>query len=338
MQAIVLSAYGSAANFRMAELAMPVLRQGDVRIKVRSVSFNPIDFQIRRGSPGSAPVTSPVLGRDLSGVVDAVHETVVGFQPGDDVYSCVCKLASSGTYAEYVCVPEELVARKPTRLTHEQAAAVPVAGITASLAFERGSVDEATSLFVAGGAGGVGSFAVMLARQLGLRRLITTAGNAASRAYLIEKCGLRDDQIVNYKDDDFMTRAIAMNGGPFDCVLDLVGGSMLSAGCAALAVEGHVVSVTEAPSQESFELLFERNASFHAVGAHAYSLMDDRTRWRKYQQLLDWLAKSFDSGTLQPPHFVNVGELSVEAVRRAHDLLERGMVQGKLVMSCGQGN
>ena len=92
-------------------------------------------------------------------------------------------------------------------------------------------------MFIAGGAGGVGTFAIMLARQLGMRNLVTTAGNAKSRAYLIEQCGLMHDQIVDYKDGAFIAQAMQRNRGAFDIALDLVGGKMLSACCALLAVE-----------------------------------------------------------------------------------------------------
>jgi NADPH2:quinone reductase len=334
MQAITLSAHGGPDNFRLAELPIPPLRPGDVRIRVRSVAFNPVDAQIRRGGPEGRMVRSPILGRDLSGTVDAVADGVVDLRPGDEVYSYVCNLASSGTYAEYVSVPAELVARKPRTLSHDQAAAVPVAGITATLALRQAQAEASRSLFVAGGAGGVGTFALMLARHLGVKRLVTTAGSAGSRAYLIERCGLADDQIVDYRQDGFTDCAKDRNGGPFDSVLDLVGGTMLSACCKLLALEGHLASVTETPALGDADVLFQRNASFHTVGANAYSLVDDRAVWRRYRGLLDQLAGLFDGGALLPPPITNLGPLSVETVRQAHELLERGAVQGKLVMSC----
>ncbi|MEP6907150.1 MAG: zinc-binding dehydrogenase [Pseudoxanthomonas sp.] len=194
------------------------------------------------------------------------------FRPGDEVYSCLCNLASDGTYAEYVSVPAELVAKKPDTLTHDQAAAVPVAGITASLALEKFGARTSSSIFITGAAGGVGILA-MLARHQGIEQLKATAGSAKSRAYLIEKCGMTSDNIVNYRDDDFIAHAISSNGGPFDCVLDNVGGAMLSACCQLLAVDGYLASITDAQSQGDFEHLFHRNASFHAVGGNAYSLM-----------------------------------------------------------------
>jgi NADPH:quinone reductase-like Zn-dependent oxidoreductase len=275
-----------------------------------------------------------ILGRDLSGSVDAVHADVTDFRVGDEVFGYVCNLASSGTYAEYVSVPAELVARKPASLTHEQAAAVPVAGITASLALNSVRADKTRSVFIAGGAGGVGTFAILLARQLGIRNLVTTAGNAKSRAYLIGQCRLSDDQIVDYKDVGFIERAMKRNGGRFDIALDLVGGRMLSACCELLAVDGDLASITEAPDRDDFEMLFQKNASFHSVGANAYSLTDDRIAWRRYRGMLERLAWYFDSGALAPPPITILGRLSPEVVKQAHALLESNAVQGKLVMTC----
>jgi NADPH2:quinone reductase len=334
MKAIVLRSFGSAENFTAADLPMPEVREGEVRIKVKAVSFNPVDYQIRRGEPESKGVRSMILGQDLSGIVDAVHEDVADFRVDDEVFSYVCNLASSGTYAEYVSVPAELVARKPTSLTHEQAAAVPVVGITASLALEKARIDKTKSVFIAGGAGGVGTFAILLARQLGVRTLVTTAGNPKSRGYLIEQCGLRDDQIVDYRNAGFIEQAVKQNGGGFDVALDLVGGEMLSACCALLAVDGHLASATEAPGRDDFETLFQKNASFHAVGAHAYSLTDDRAAWRKYREMLEHLSRHFDSGALPPPPISVLGNLSPEVVKQAHALLESKGVRGKLVMTC----
>jgi NADPH:quinone reductase-like Zn-dependent oxidoreductase len=275
-----------------------------------------------------------ILGRDLSGTIDAVGEDADEFNVGDDVFGYVCDLASSGTYAEYVSVPVELLASKPTSLSHEQAAAVPVAGVTALMALNKARADETRSVFIAGGAGGVGTFAIMLARQLGVRRVITTAGNPRSRAYLIERCGLGDDQIVDYRDAGFIELAVRRNGGGFDVALDLVGGAMLSACCALLAVDGDLASVTDPPARDDFEILFQKNASFHSIGANAYSLVDDRAVWRKYRTMLEHLARLFDSGELAPPPIDVLGPLSAQVVKHAHALLESNAVQGKLVMTC----
>jgi NADPH:quinone reductase-like Zn-dependent oxidoreductase len=145
---------------------------------------------------------------------------------------------------------------------------------------------------------------------------------------------LSDDQIVDYKNSGFIEQAVKRNGGEFDVALDLVGGKMLSACCALLAVDGNLASITEAPSQDDFEFLFQKNASFHSVGANAYSLTSDRAAWRKYRKMLDHLSRHFDSGALAPPPITILGSLSSEVVRHAHALLESNAVQGKLIMTC----
>lgn len=342
MKAIALSEFGSADNFREVVLPIPKMKPGEVRIKVKAISLNPVDYQIRMGRPESTDARSMILGRDLSGSVDAVHESVTDLQPGDDVFCNVCNLASSGTYAEYVSVPAELVARKPAFLTHAQSAAVPVAGVTALLALNKVRAGPATSVFIAGGAGGVGSFAIPLARLMGVRKLVTTAGNATSRDYIARflgtgvgrGCLVTYDDIVNYHDPDFIAQALERNGGPFDIAIDLVGGRMLTACCELLAVDGNLASVVDAPGHDDFETLFGKNASFHSIGAHAYSLTDDRARWRRYRDMLDHLARLFDSGDLAPPQIKDVGRLSTQVVRKAHALLESNAVQGKLAMTC----
>ena len=333
MKAIVLRAFGSSDNFHATDLPIPDMRAGEVRIKVKAASFNPVDYQIRKGGPEGRKVKSMILGRDLSGTVDAVHESVTDLAVGDEVYSYVCTLSSTGTYAEYVSVPAELVAKKPVSLTHAQAAAVPVAGITAQMALDKLRLGPGHSLFIAGGAGGVGSFAIALARAMGVDRLVTTAGNATSQAYLVEACGLRAEQVVNYKDSDFIAQALKRNGGPFDAALDLVGGRMLSACCELLALEGNLASVTEAPGRDDFDVLFDKNASFHPVGANAYSLTPERPQWSRYREMLDRFARGFDSGALAPVRITDLGGMSPEVVKQAHTLLETGAVQGKLVMT-----
>lgn len=334
MKAIVLRSFGSPGNFAEMSLPVPETRVGEVRVRVKAVSFNPVDCQIRSGQIESSHVRSMILGRDLAGCVEAVHEGVTDFKVGDEVFGYVCNLASSGTYAEYVSVPVELLARKPSSLTYEQAAAVPVAGITASLALSKARAENTRSMFIAGGSGGVGTFAIALARQLGVRNLVTTAGSARSRAHLVEHCGLRNEQILSYKDAGFVEQAMDRNGGRFGFALDLVGGAMLSACCALLAVNGDLASVTEAPSRDDFETLFERNASFHPVGAHAFSLLGDRTVWLNYREMLQTFALAFDEGSLAPPFITTVGSMSADTVRNAHGLLEHNHVQGKLVMTC----
>ncbi len=334
MKAIVLKEYGSADNFELAVLPVPAIQKGQVRIKIKAVSFNPVDYQIRKGLPEGKLVRSNILGRDLSGIVDEVAEDVDLFKKGDEVFSYVCHLASSGTYTEYICVPAALVAKKPVSLTHEQAAAVPVAGITAWMALVKVNPGKSKSIFIAGGAGGVGTFAILFAKQFGIEKIVTTAGNEKSLNYLVQNLQLKKEQIVNYKDDDFIKKAIEINGGYFDITLDFVGGKMLSACCALLAIDGNFASVTDPPGKDDFEILFQKNGSFHSIGANAYSLSADQEYWKTYQRMLQSVAALFDSNKINKPPVTILGPLSVTTVKKAHELLETNSAQGKLIMTC----
>jgi NADPH:quinone reductase len=334
MKAILLREYGSSDNFELSDVPIPAIGPGQIRIKIKAVSFNPVDFQIRKGLPESRLVTSNILGRDLSGIVDEVNEEVSDFKKGDEVFCYTCNLGSSGTYTEYICVPSALVARKPASLTHEQAASIPVAGITAWLALAKTKSSKTKSIFIAGGAGGVGSFAIMLAKQSGLQNIVTTAGNEKSVNYLMKNFQLEKERIINYNDQNFIKQAIAKNGGYFDIALDLVGGKMLSACCELLAIDGNLASVTDPPDKNDFEILFQKNASFHSIGANAYSLSANQEYWKIYQHILNDISELFDSNALSKPPITILGSLSVDTVKKAHELLENNSVKGKLIMTC----
>ena len=333
MKAILLNQFGSADNFELADLPIPSIQKGEVRIRIKAASFNPVDYQIRKGLPESSRLTSNILGRDLSGIIDEVDETVSDLKVGDEVYSYVCDLASNGTYAEYCSVPAELVAKKPLALTFEEAACVPVTGITAMLALRKSNAGNSRSIFVAGGAGGVGTFVLLLAEKFGYKTIVTTAGNENSSAYLTRNFSSSVNQI-NYRDRRFIDKAIELNNGHFDIAIDLVGGPMLSACCQLLGIDGNLASAVEVPGNDDFEFLFSKNGSFHSIGANAYSLSKDRRHWLTYRMMLNELSAGFDDGILKKPPVTTIGGLSVETVREAHDLLENRSIQGKLVMTC----
>jgi len=334
MKAIVLKEYGSINNFESADIPIPLVKKGDIRIRIKAVSFNPVDYQIRKGLPESRQVTSSILGRDFSGIVDEVHEDEREFKKGDEVFCYVSNLASSGTYTEFICVPSTIVAKKPVFLSHEQAASIPVAGITAILAIEKAKKNKSRTFFIAGGAGGVGTFVIMFAKLSGFRNIVATAGNDKSRSYLMQQLQLKEEQIINYRDNDFVKSAIVVNGEYFDVALDLVGGKMLSACCELLAIDGQLISVVDVPGKEDFEILFQKNASFHPIGANAYSLSTNPGHWKTYKYILNYISGLFDSNVLIKPPITILGSLSVGTVKKAHELLENNSVQGKLIMTC----
>src|SRR5579872_2148366 len=175
MRAVILERFGGIDGLADAELPIPSCAEDEILIRVRAVGFNPVDFQTRQvGFEGLVPPLT--LGFDVAGVVAATGSAVTNFFPGEEVMAWLGGPSLAGGYAEYVATPATFVARKPGRLTFAQAASVPVTSLTALESLRRGGLDHEKALFVAGGAGGVGSWAILLARAMGHRNLATTAG------------------------------------------------------------------------------------------------------------------------------------------------------------------
>ncbi|MBI3237086.1 MAG: alcohol dehydrogenase catalytic domain-containing protein, partial [Chlamydiales bacterium] len=164
-QAVLLKANGDESQFVMGEIPMPQPGFGQVRIRVKVAAFNPVDVKIRIGmfGPGVMPM---VLGADCSGVIDALGEGVSELAIGDEIYAMAFGRCSNGSYADYLCLPQEFVYRKPRALSFEQAASIPLVAMTAYRAMiASGALNKKGSVFIAGAGGGVGSIGVQLCRH-----------------------------------------------------------------------------------------------------------------------------------------------------------------------------
>jgi NADPH:quinone reductase-like Zn-dependent oxidoreductase len=339
MRAVILEKFGGAEGFVDATLPVPAVGPHDVLIRIKAVGFNPTDYQLRQA--GHPTLTLPVvLGRDVSGVVEACGEDVTALRPGEAVYSNLVP-RSIGGYAEYVAVPHWFVAAKPRSLSFIEAASVPVASVTALRSLRRARPGPDKSLLVAGGAGGVGSWAISLAKAFGMTRIITTAGNDVSRGYIADVLGLDGAQIVDYRGRnraDLAAAAIAANnGGLFDIAIDCVGGAMTHLCCDTVEFEGDVVSVVNGPKDQSHESaeadednLFDRSAAFHFEMISALAYYAPVARHGIYGDLLREIAALIDAATLKLPTVTNLGRLSSATVREAHRRLETGHTMGKL--------
>jgi NADPH:quinone reductase len=343
MRAVVLEKFGGTEHFAMAELPDPQVKAGEVRIRIMSAAFNPVDFKMRKGSyGGNLPL---VLGADCSGVIDQVGPHVKGFAVGDEVVAMPFGQASNGSYAEYVSLPVSFVAKKPKRLSFAQGASFPLISLTAFRALIASDMlHEGDSLFIAGAGGGVGSFAVELAKHVGASGIFTIARDEKSRDFLIHELGLKKEHIVLYQglSDEALVEAVLKqnNGHHFDVVCDLVGGGRKQL-CLELAqYSGRFTTIV--PEKEGFDLPawgrgsipFAKNLSVHFtfVGAESFSNCADA--WKIYAKQLTPIAEWIEEGVLNPPAITVVGDLSVETVRTAHHLLEEGKVKGKLIMVC----
>jgi NADPH:quinone reductase-like Zn-dependent oxidoreductase len=202
MKAIVYHSYGSPDVLRWEEVEKPIPGDNDVLIRVRAASVNPLDWHIMRGEPfivrlmfgGMLKPTITRLGRDVSGQVEAVGKNVARFKPGDEVFG-VCR----GAFAEYVCTPEDKLALKPANISFESAAAVPVAAITALQGLrDKGRIQRGQTVLVDGASGGVGTFAVQIAKSFGAE---VTAVCSTSKAETARAIGA--DHVIDYTRTDF---------------------------------------------------------------------------------------------------------------------------------------
>lgn len=234
MKALVQRVYGSAETLTWEDVPDPVPADGEVLVRVHATSVNPYDWHFMRGEPyvarlmtGGFGLRRPpvgVLGCDLAGRVETAGRR---FSPGDDVYA----LLPRGAYAEYVCVSEDLLAPMPANLTHEQAAAMPMAAVTAWVALD--GVSAGQRVLVNGASGGVGTFAVQLAKALGAE---VDAVCGAANAGLVRSLGA--SHVVDYRSADF-TRT----GRRYDVVLDIAGGQSLFGCRRVLERSGRFVAV-----------------------------------------------------------------------------------------------
>lgn len=236
MKAIRYTEYGSPDVLRLEDVPTPTPKEDEVLIRVHAASANPLDWRVMRGSPypirimvGLPKPRDPRLGVDVAGRVEAVGEKVTEFQPGDEVFgSC------SGAFAEYACAPERSVASKPAGVTFEQAASAVVGGVTALQGLrDRGRLQRGQSVLINGAAGGVGTFAVQIAKWLGAE---VTGVCSTPNVDLVRSLGA--DRVVDYTHEDFAT-----GDRRYDLILDMVGSRSLSDFRRALKKKGTLAVV-----------------------------------------------------------------------------------------------
>lgn len=217
MQAIVFENYGSPDVLQLKEIAKPTPQENEVLIKVQAAGTNPLDWHKMRADPFFVRFTDGLLkpknnrlGADVAGVVEAVGSGVTRFKPGDAVFG----EGGVGGFAEYVCLREKALALKPANITFAEAAAVPVAALTALQALrDSGKVQAGQSVLINGASGGVGTYMVQVAKQLGA---VVTAVASTRNLELVKSLGA--DHVV-----DYTKQKVTTSGQKFDVVLDNVG-------------------------------------------------------------------------------------------------------------------
>jgi NADPH:quinone reductase-like Zn-dependent oxidoreductase len=235
MKAIVYRSYGSPNVLRMEEIAKPVPTAKEILVKVRAASVNPYDWHFMRGEPylvrlftGLRKPKFTTLGADFAGIVEEVGAMVTEFKAGDEVFGN-CR----GAFAEYACVAVSTVFSKPAGISFEQAASVPIAGLTALQSLrDKGHIQSAAKVLINGAAGGVGTFAVQIAKTFGA----DVTGVCSTRNMDMVRA-LNADQVIDYTQEDFTE-----SSQRYDIFLDLVGNHPLSACRRVLTPKGIYVA------------------------------------------------------------------------------------------------
>ena len=222
MKAIVYDTYGSPDVLQLQEIDKPVVKDDEVLVQVRAASLNPYDWHFMTGLPylgrlqfGMFKPKANGLGADLAGQVEAVGKNVTRFRPGEEVFGEV----ETGAFAEYVCVSEDAAVLKPANLTFEQAAAVPMGALTALQGLrDKGQMKPGQKVLINGASGGVGTFAVQIAKLLGAE---VTGVCSTRNVDMVRSIGA--DHVIDYTHEDF-----ALGGERYDLMFDNVGNRSLS--------------------------------------------------------------------------------------------------------------
>jgi NADPH:quinone reductase-like Zn-dependent oxidoreductase len=237
MKAVYIERHGGLEELRYGDLPDPVAAPGEVVIDIHAASVNGVDWRVRAGESYGQDRFPRVLGRDFSGVVGSVGAGVGEFRIGDPVFG-VCDVGHEGAYAERIAIKAGIVARKPDSISHINAAAMALVGLTALVSVEDTlKLKAGETILIQGGAGGVAAFAIQLAKHIGAR-VITTA-SAANHAYLR---GIGADEIIDYNAQDF-TKVVS----GCDAVFDTVGGEVALRSFAVLKPGGRAAFIASGP-------------------------------------------------------------------------------------------
>ena len=317
MRALVIDRTGDPDELHLAEVPVPIAVGDELIVRVIAAGINPIDAKTRAGKGASAAIASypAILGNDFSGVVVRAPYEAFGLQPGDEVYGMARVPRTPGTYSEYVPVSSMSVARKPARLSHVEAAAVPLAALTAwGMVVDVAAAAPGQRILIHAGSGGVGHFAVQFAKAFGAHVIAT--GSSGSLEFLRQ---LGADVVVDYTNQRFDE---VLSG--LDSVIDLVGNVHDQTGSRSLAVLRPGGLLVNAPTGSWPTMMDE--AAVAGIRATGYKVAADA-------RALELITQLIDEGAVRV-HVDRVFDLAEGA--EAHRLLEQGHTHGKIVLRVSQ--
>jgi 2-desacetyl-2-hydroxyethyl bacteriochlorophyllide A dehydrogenase len=241
MKAIIIEQYGTADELKEREVPMPEVKDNQVLVEMHATSINPIDWKLRAGYlKDMLPFEFPIiLGWDAAGVIAEVGDKVTSFKKGDRVFARPDTTAH-GTYAEYVAVDENLLAKMPENASFEEAASIPLAGLTAwQCLVDFSEIKSGDKVLIHAGAGGVGSLAIQIAKRFGAHVASTASGKNEE---FLKSLGV--DHFINYREEDF---ELALDD--YDIVVDTMGGEIQKKSMNVLKKGGKLVSIVSPPDE-----------------------------------------------------------------------------------------
>jgi len=312
------------------ELERPKAAGRDLLVEVKAVSVNPVDYKVRlRADPKGEP---KVLGFDAAGVVAEVGRDVTLFRPGDEVFYAGT-IVRSGTNAEFHLVDERIVGRKPKKLSFAEAAALPLTSITAwellfdRLGVQRGEGRDKRRALIIGGAGGVGSIAIQLARRLTGLTIVATASRPETTAWCRE---LGAHHVIDHR-QPFAPQMKSLGVAEADLILGLTQTDQhLAQIVEVLAPQGRFGLIDD-PKSLDLGLFKRKSASVHWESMFTRSIFETPDMIEQHN-LLDEVSKLVDQGVLRTTLGENLGRINAANLKRAHAMVESGKSRGKLVL------
>ncbi len=313
MKAVIINDFGGTDKLEIADVPKPEPEEGEVLVRIKAAGVNPVDYKIRSGLyKGRMPIEMPViLGWDVAGIVEKNGFGASRFDPGEEVFAYARrKIIKNGTYAEYICLPESFLAYKPKSLSFEEAAGVPLAGLTAFQSLlQKGKLMKNERVLILGATGGVGSYAIQIAKNVGAS--VVAVASKKNIAYAIS---LGADDFIDYSEGKIKEEIEQRFPDKFDVVFDCVGKEMLDQAYEFVAPGGRLVSILGQVNQEKAEkhkVLF----SYHFVEPNVKNL----------NQLTSWIGE----GKFK----VHIDQVfPLEEASKAHKQIESGHTKGKLVL------
>ncbi|HGH7181005.1 NADP-dependent oxidoreductase [Bacillus cereus] len=329
MKAMIIDKYGKVP-MRMADVSTPEINEYEVLAEIHAASINPIDFKIRDGKVKmllkyEMPL---ILGNDFAGVITKVGSKVTRFKVGDEIYARPRK-NKIGTFAEYIAIHEDDIALKPKNLSFEEAASIPLVGLTSYQALhDIMQLQKGQKILIHAGSGGVGTFAIQLAKIMGAT-VTTTASEAG--ANLVKSLGA--DEIINYKTEKF--EDILTN---YDAVFDTIGGTTLEKSFNIIKNGGNIVSVSGMPNArfgKEFGSGFFKTLLFSLASKKLTAL--EKKHNAQYSFLfmkpsgdqLRTIANYIESGNIKP---VIDRVFPFEDAQKAMEYSEAGRAKGKIIV------